>query len=321
MPTQSGTMEAMLAHHAQLADGIARRVAAVSATAGAGEGAGPAAALVAFVAQEVLPHAFAEEQTIYKAAANNEGLAELVAAMVDEHRRLTAAVDRLATATDARSAATEATAIGDLFASHVAKENELLLPPLAADETVDLGDLLATMHRLTETATEESSAGHDVPGPDIESGLLTLLLDAADRLAAAGEGDPACRLAAGAWATLRVKRPDLAVRTTAALHRLVRSSTAAPVTFTTKRQAPDADADRLLDVRALAPAQRHQQIFATYQALGPGEEFVLVNDHDPKPLRYQFEAEHAGQFTWDYLQAGPRTWRVRIGRAHEGATR
>ena len=42
---------------------------------------------------------------------------------------------------------------------------------------------------------------------------------------------------------------------------------------------------------------------------------MLVNDHDPKPLRYQFEAEHAGQFTWDYLGAGPDVGRVRIGRA------
>jgi uncharacterized protein (DUF2249 family) len=41
---------------------------------------------------------------------------------------------------------------------------------------------------------------------------------------------------------------------------------------------------------------------------------VLVNDHDPRPLRYQFEAEHAGRYSWDYLEAGPEVWRVRIGR-------
>jgi hypothetical protein len=34
----------------------------------------------------------------------------------------------------------------------------------------------------------------------------------------------------------------------------------------------------------------------------------------PKPLRYQFEAQHAGEYTWDYLEQGPRVWRVRIGR-------
>ena len=55
-------------------------------------------------------------------------------------------------------------------------------------------------------------------------------------------------------------------------------------------------------------------IFTTYQALRPGAGFVLVNDHDPVPLRYQFEAEYPGEFTWDYLETGPGAWRVRIGR-------
>jgi uncharacterized protein (DUF2249 family) len=41
---------------------------------------------------------------------------------------------------------------------------------------------------------------------------------------------------------------------------------------------------------------------------------VLVNDHDPKPLRYQFEARHVGEFTSDYLESGPKVLRVRIGR-------
>ncbi len=69
-----------------------------------------------------------------------------------------------------------------------------------------------------------------------------------------------------------------------------------------------------LDVRSLVPMQRHTAIFATFDALKPGEAFELVNDHDPKPLYYQFQAEHAGKFTWDYLEEGPAVWRVRIGR-------
>jgi uncharacterized protein (DUF2249 family) len=69
-----------------------------------------------------------------------------------------------------------------------------------------------------------------------------------------------------------------------------------------------------LDVRQEIPARRHDLIFSTYGALAPGESFVLVNDHDPKPLYYQFAAEHAGQFDWDYLEQGPEVWKVRIGR-------
>lgn len=69
-----------------------------------------------------------------------------------------------------------------------------------------------------------------------------------------------------------------------------------------------------LDVRTLIPMERHRTIFETYNALPPGDAFVLINDHDPKPLYYQFAAEHAGAFTWEYQEEGPEVWRVRIGR-------
>lgn len=70
---------------------------------------------------------------------------------------------------------------------------------------------------------------------------------------------------------------------------------------------------RILDVRSLVPGERHQSIFATYDHLTAGDKFVLVNDHDPRPLYYQFEAEHRGEFSWRYLEQGPQIWRVEIG--------
>ena len=75
---------------------------------------------------------------------------------------------------------------------------------------------------------------------------------------------------------------------------------------------------RILDVRSLIPMERHRMIFETYNQLGTGDKFVLVNDHDPKPLYYQFEAEHTGKFTWKYLEQGPTAWRVEIGRTAAG---
>lgn len=72
--------------------------------------------------------------------------------------------------------------------------------------------------------------------------------------------------------------------------------------------------ENILDIRTLPPAQRHPLIFTTFEALATAESFVLVNDHDPKPLFYQFQAEHTGQFSWEYLEQGPLAWRVRIGR-------
>ncbi len=69
-----------------------------------------------------------------------------------------------------------------------------------------------------------------------------------------------------------------------------------------------------LDVRNLIPRERHPLIFRTFDALAVGEAFVLVNDHDPKPLYYQFQAESTGQFSWKYLEQGPDVWRVEIGK-------
>jgi uncharacterized protein (DUF2249 family) len=72
--------------------------------------------------------------------------------------------------------------------------------------------------------------------------------------------------------------------------------------------------ENTLDVRTIPPARRHPLIFERFAALQPGESFELVNDHDPKPLFYQFKFEYEGQFSWDYLEQGPETWRVRVGR-------
>ncbi len=72
--------------------------------------------------------------------------------------------------------------------------------------------------------------------------------------------------------------------------------------------------ETVLDIRSIVPAQRHPLIFAQFEALQAGEAFILVNDHDPKPLYYQFQAERPEQFTWEYLEQGPEAWRVRIGR-------
>ena len=68
----------------------------------------------------------------------------------------------------------------------------------------------------------------------------------------------------------------------------------------------------VLDVREIAPRTRHPLIFQTFDQLQPGAVFVLVNDHDPKPLYYQFSFERKDEFTWEYLEQGPEVWQVRI---------
>lgn len=68
----------------------------------------------------------------------------------------------------------------------------------------------------------------------------------------------------------------------------------------------------VVDVREMAPRDRHPLIFETFDQLVPEAALILVNDHDPKPLYYQFSFERDGQFTWEYLEEGPEVWRVRI---------
>ncbi|HET6680018.1 MAG TPA: DUF2249 domain-containing protein [Gemmatimonadaceae bacterium] len=69
-----------------------------------------------------------------------------------------------------------------------------------------------------------------------------------------------------------------------------------------------------LDVRPIPPRDKHPTIFNTFDALKSGESMLLVNDHDPRPLRYQLMAERPDSFEWTYQDEGPEVWRVRIYR-------
>jgi uncharacterized protein (DUF2249 family) len=156
--------------------------------------------------------------------------------------------------------------------------------------------------------------------------LTKVLARALRELGERGAPESASRFAAQAWVVVRGEHQPEAERLAGVLHYLARlhssedsdNATAASGHESEKENAMSAT-DQLLDVRAEAPARRHELIFETYGALSPGSAFVLVNDHDPKPLYYQFAAEHEGEFSWDYLEQGPETWRVRIGRPEAGA--
>ncbi len=73
-----------------------------------------------------------------------------------------------------------------------------------------------------------------------------------------------------------------------------------------------ADQKDVLDIRPIVPRDRHPLIFDRFDALAGGAAFVLINDHDPRPLFYQFSVERKDEFNWEYLEQGPEVWRVRI---------
>lgn len=140
-------VEAITTHHAAMAGALAARVGAVQHAARTGQDVTPARdAVVAWSRAELLPHAAAEELTIYAAAAERAEGRLLVEALVAEHRAITALVDRLATAEDPVAAAGTAVALEELFLAHLAKENDQVLPFLAADPTVSIDELLGGMH-------------------------------------------------------------------------------------------------------------------------------------------------------------------------------
>ena len=72
-----------------------------------------------------------------------------------------------------------------------------------------------------------------------------------------------------------------------------------------------------IHVQQIPPRERHAQIFASFDALAVGHALQIVNDHDPRPLRFQFDDRTPGQFDWSYVESGPETWRVNIKRTEK----
>jgi regulator of cell morphogenesis and NO signaling len=70
--------------------------------------------------------------------------------------------------------------------------------------------------------------------------------------------------------------------------------------------------ENILDVTLLEPRQKHPTIFVRFDELADGESLTIHNDHDPKPLYYQFLGERGNIFVWEYLEQGPETWKVKI---------
>ncbi|HET7026758.1 MAG TPA: hemerythrin domain-containing protein [Candidatus Limnocylindrales bacterium] len=135
-------------HHAQLHDTLRTRVVALIADVR--EGRDPRAArkdVLEFLDSELLPHAAAEERTLYRAADAGPS-ALLVEAMRAEHGDIVGRVGGLRNADTPLVAATGASVVLALFESHLRKENELLIPALLARPDVSLADLLAGMHEL-----------------------------------------------------------------------------------------------------------------------------------------------------------------------------
>ncbi|TAM75432.1 DUF2249 domain-containing protein [bacterium] len=70
----------------------------------------------------------------------------------------------------------------------------------------------------------------------------------------------------------------------------------------------------LIDVRSIPTWLRHREIFAAFDALRPGEELQLSTDHEPRPLRFEFDRQREGRFVWLQRQHSDDDWVVTIRR-------
>ena len=72
------------------------------------------------------------------------------------------------------------------------------------------------------------------------------------------------------------------------------------------------DANKVMDVRPIPCSIKHGLIIKQWLELPVGDHFILLNDHDPVPLYYQFAAQWPNAFTWQHLVKGPEEFRVKI---------
>lgn len=225
---------AMIGHHAHLRSDLENRVAALRETVAANQPHVQAQArVVEFLKGDILPHAIAEEDTIYRAANEVSRIQPLISGMLLEHRELERRARALELSSTGSEALVSAAGFAAIFAVHVAKENDVLLPALLESPTASVANLLREMEaRLAEVSARGNSTG--------------------------------------------------------------------------------STPSEILDVRTLAHGARHEIIFGRLHALRPGEILVIVNDHDPKPLRYQLDAAWPDSFGWEYLEEGPHEFRIAI---------
>ena len=163
-PADAEAIDAVKDHHAQLSGELLLLVATLVKAAESGDATGARARLVTWARESLVPHAMAEEKTLYPAA---RGIAEgrlLVDAMLAEHIAILALVDEVEKAPTDVAAAAAGRALQAVFAVHLDKENDQVLPLLGASPDQSVAQLLDGMHEVlgggSAHADSEPATGH-----------------------------------------------------------------------------------------------------------------------------------------------------------------
>ncbi|HEX7746809.1 MAG TPA: hemerythrin domain-containing protein [Micromonosporaceae bacterium] len=153
---------AVINHHTELAAALTKLTGQLLEAAEAGD---PPVArrrqnqLVAWLREELMPHAQAEEAGMYPAAAGLPDGRLLIEGMLGEHRTVAALVAEIEDAASPVAAAAAARALQAVFADHLAKENDLVVPLLVAAGNVSLAGLLDGMHEILGAGTASPAPG------------------------------------------------------------------------------------------------------------------------------------------------------------------
>jgi uncharacterized protein (DUF2249 family) len=116
------------------------------------------------------------------------------------------------------------------------------------------------------------------------------------------DGDGPCELFAGSLVRLGAGRPHRveAHTDTAILVTMVKTSRAVERPRESRETEPE------IDLRLTQRSERHPLVFAAFDRLAVGESFIILNDHDPQPLRMQIEQMRGGEMNWEYIERGTR---------------
>lgn len=171
----SAAVEAIKNHHAQLAAHLAAVTDAMLTAAEHPDGFDTArSATVAFLTGELLPHAAAEEDRMYPAAARSDRARPLIESMIAAHRVIAGLAERVRTEPAPIRAAAAGHALLVIFEAHLVDENDRILPILAADPDVSLAEITSGMHELLGGHGGDEHDGHTCGCGETDSGDPTL---------------------------------------------------------------------------------------------------------------------------------------------------
>lgn len=147
--------EQVVAHHAAMQGQLGLLVARLEAASTGTEALQARDAIVSWARAELVPHAMAEEEVLYAAAATLPAHRVLVEAMIAEHRLLASLIEAVADAGHPVTAISAAGGLHTLLDAHVDKENSLILPALVSSPDHSLADLLHQMHAALPPVADE----------------------------------------------------------------------------------------------------------------------------------------------------------------------